>query len=407
MAVALAVAQARARMTQSAYVQQPTLGLLYLTDHWADQAETILDHLAHALPTVVDWVGTVGVGVCANDVEYFDEPALALMLCALPTDQYRVFSGLSPLDRAWVPATALVHADPRTPDVADLIAELAGRTASHSVFGGLSASRGLCVQWARSGKGTRPDRGAHPGVFEGGLSGVAFGPDVGLICRVTQGCQPMGPPHRVSAADGPLVLELDGRAALPVLLSEWGLGLDQPQQTIHALRQTLVGIHEPRLGLEAPSALTRRPAYFGPDVQVRHIIGLDPARQGLVVAQSLSPGTVVSFCQRNVQAAHADLVRICTEIRETLEPQETSPTLAPALAAHELNGEPHSARAMVGAIYISCAARGGAYFGAHNAELQAVRRALGDVPLVGFFAAGEIARHHVHSYTGVLTVFTA
>jgi small ligand-binding sensory domain FIST len=29
------------------------------------------------------------------------------------------------------------------------------------------------------------------------------------------------------------------------------------------------------------------------------------------------------------------------------------------------------------------------------------------VPLVGFFAAGEIARHHLYGYTGVLTVFRA
>ena len=29
------------------------------------------------------------------------------------------------------------------------------------------------------------------------------------------------------------------------------------------------------------------------------------------------------------------------------------------------------------------------------------------IPLVGFFAAGEIARHHLYGYTGVLTVFTA
>jgi small ligand-binding sensory domain FIST len=29
------------------------------------------------------------------------------------------------------------------------------------------------------------------------------------------------------------------------------------------------------------------------------------------------------------------------------------------------------------------------------------------VPLVGFFAGGEIARHHVYGYTGVLTVFTS
>ena len=40
-----------------------------------------------------------------------------------------------------------------------------------------------------------------------------------------------------------------------------------------------------------------------------------------------------------------------------------------------------------------------------SAELAIVRQALGDVPLVGFFAAGEIARHHLYGYTGVLTVF--
>jgi small ligand-binding sensory domain FIST len=35
-----------------------------------------------------------------------------------------------------------------------------------------------------------------------------------------------------------------------------------------------------------------------------------------------------------------------------------------------------------------------------------VRNALGEVPLVGFFAGGEIARDHLYGYTGVLTVFT-
>jgi len=29
------------------------------------------------------------------------------------------------------------------------------------------------------------------------------------------------------------------------------------------------------------------------------------------------------------------------------------------------------------------------------------------VPLVGFFAGGEVARDHLYGYTGVLTVFTA
>jgi small ligand-binding sensory domain FIST len=38
--------------------------------------------------------------------------------------------------------------------------------------------------------------------------------------------------------------------------------------------------------------------------------------------------------------------------------------------------------------------------------LQVIRHALGDVPLVGFFAAGEIAGQQLCGYTGVLTVFT-
>jgi small ligand-binding sensory domain FIST len=61
---------------------------------------------------------------------------------------------------------------------------------------------------------------------------------------------------------------------------------------------------------------------------------------------------------------------------------------------------------MAGAIYVSCAGRGGPHFGGESAELQIVRRALGDVPLVGFFAGGEIAHQELHGYTGVLTVFT-
>jgi small ligand-binding sensory domain FIST len=35
------------------------------------------------------------------------------------------------------------------------------------------------------------------------------------------------------------------------------------------------------------------------------------------------------------------------------------------------------------------------------------QHALGDeVPLIGFFAGGEIAHRHLYGYTGVLTVFT-
>ena len=55
-------------------------------------------------------------------------------------------------------------------------------------------------------------------MFDGGLSGVAFGPQVPLLSRVTQGCQPVGPLHTITAANDNVVLELDHEPALDVLL---------------------------------------------------------------------------------------------------------------------------------------------------------------------------------------------
>ncbi|MBC8752988.1 FIST C-terminal domain-containing protein, partial [Paraburkholderia podalyriae] len=107
----------------------------------------------------------------------------------------------------------------------------------------------------------------------------------------------------------------------------------------------------------------------------------------VAIADLVEPGMHLAFCTRNPEAAKVDLVRITTEIRAELEG---------GTAGH-----------MSGALYVSCSGRGGPHFGARHAELQTVRKALGDVPLVGFFAGGEIARDHLYGYTGVLTVFTS
>jgi len=60
---------------------------------------------------------------------------------------------------------------------------------------------------------------------------------------------------------------------------------------------------------DAPAV--RQTGHFGNDVIVRHIIGLDPGQRGIAVAEPVTPGTQLVFCQRNAQAAKADLIRIC------------------------------------------------------------------------------------------------
>jgi small ligand-binding sensory domain FIST len=95
---------------------------------------------------------------------------------------------------------------------------------------------------------------------------------------------------------------------------------------------------------------------------------------------------------------------VCAEIREELEPQEEA--LFEMSAAEDMRVPPEPARRIAGAVYVSCTGRGGPHFGSASAEMQWVRHALGDVPLVGFFASGEVAYNHLYAYTGVLTVFT-
>jgi len=366
MALALAAAQIEAQ--RAATGLQPSLGWLYLGAAFAPAAEALLDEVRQRWPGV-DWVGCSAIGLIAGEAEYFDdEPALALMLAELPREQFRVFSGAAPLAR-WPARLAQVHADATAPDLSELLLDMASHASDGYLFGGLPSSQST-------------DAGVQiaNGVWRGGLSGVAFGPGVEILSRVSQGCQPLGAEREVSDCDGNLLLGLDGEPALDLLLQDLALPVlteaDDWREALPRLRQTLVGLRR------TPLTERQRPHALGPEVMVRHLVGIDPARHGVAIGEGLRRGDQLSFCQRNREAARRDLVRICAELREQA-------------------GE----RPMLGALYISCAGRGGPHFGSPSAEARIVRHALGEVPLVGFFAGGEIAHQQLYGYTGVLSVF--
>jgi len=402
-ALGLAAAQIEAQRHARVGSCKPTLGWVYLTDHFAAQAQSLLSDLHQRWPGVA-WVGASGVGIAASGVEYFDEPALALMLCELPPEQFRVFSGAQPL-AGFAAYTAQVHADPATADLPELIHDMSARTQAGYVFGGLASGRSRTLHIA-------------DGVLSGGLSGVAFGPRVALLSRVTQGCQPVGPLRRVTGVERNAVTTLDGEPALDCLLRDLNLEGVELRAALPKLRQILVGLNDAPDEVQGAPAATRRHAFdsltrrgaFGADTRVRHLIGLDPGRRGIAIGDTVEAGMQLAFCTRDVEAARRDLTRICAELREETEPEALPEDTALAMKAAlpgVLSGAPARAGngGIAGAIYVSCTGRGGPHFGAPSAELSLIRHALGDVPLVGFFAAGEIAHRHLYGYTGVLTVF--
>ena len=136
---------------------------------------------------VIDWVGTVGGAILSSGVEYRDEPAVAIMVAALPPGSFSVFSGTTQAartrqqdrtgaDAAWA---ALVHADPGLVDVEGLLREFSGKVEAGYLFGGLSSG------------GIPPLPQIANQTFSGGMSGVAFASNVGMRTRVTQGCSPL------------------------------------------------------------------------------------------------------------------------------------------------------------------------------------------------------------------------
>lgn len=398
-AVEQCLQQLQAQSASGDYARGANLGFAYFTDAYVPHADTILATLK-ARTGIVSWIGSVGVGICATGVEYLDEPALAVMLGAFTPGSFNVFSGtqrppalgLKTAGGATAAFAALVHADPSTPDLQELIVDMARKVESGYLFGGLSSARTPADATGAREAGTLQvaDR-----TLQGGLSGVVFAADVALVSRVAQGCHPFSPRRVVTRSDHNLIFELDGRNAFETMLEDAGIRERVLAGGPKEARNALAGLARKGLfvGIEPPSDSRYGDAYRervpGADYVVRHVVALDPAKGAVAIAGSIDDGAMAAFCTRDEAAARKDLVRACSEIRNHLAEQ----------------AEQGRAGAARGAVYVSCLGRGGHMFGEQHEELRLIRHQLGDVPLVGFYANGEIAGEKLYGFTGVLTVF--
>jgi len=337
------------------------LGFLYASDAFAGELADILLYL-RAETGVAHWVGTVGTGVLATGKEYFDEPALAVMIGVLPSGSFRIFptverslEGFRAANAGWIkekqPTLALVHGDPRNQHLPGLLEDLTAETASF-LLGGLTSSRGAHGQVADE-------------VTSGGVSGVLFSAEVAVATGLSQGCTPIGPSHTISACRDNVLIELDGRPALEVFKEDVGKLLQGG--SARALRS----LH---------AALPVRGTDTG-DYLVRNLMGIDAERGWLAIGEVPAQGDEIIFCRRDGESAKHDLERMLTRLKARLK------------------GSPK------GAVYYSCVARGPNLFGPGSAELGLLRQALGEVPLVGFFCNGEISNARLYGYTGVLALF--
>lgn len=366
------------------------IGFLYISDKLTEDARSILS-LFRSVTRIDHWVGAIGLGVCGTGMEYVDEPAIAVMIGRIDSQNFCIFPSidLNPgpakaVLEQWTdanePMLVLVHGDPLSDsDPAAILAQLDQITGGF-LAGGMSSSRTAHLQFADE-------------VMQGGISGVAFSQDVPVASGLTQGCAPLGPMHTITRCEEHIVMELDGQRAFDVFAADLRAmaaqkaGLDPERAIIApAAGEDPGDLFRGEVHVAFPVSGTDRQDYL-----VRNALGIDPEKGWIAVAHNVMNGEQMMFVHRDNETVRADLSRMLLDLRERLK--RDGGAFAPR-----------------GALYISCVARtmsdfGDGHGGARTGEMKLVREVIGDVPLAGFYANGEISNRRIYGYTAVLILF--
>jgi len=261
-------------------------------------------------------------------------------------------------NRDWIAEQAvhfgIVHGDPRNTHIAQLIESLSAELDPGFLVGGLTSASDTSFQQQVAGE-----------IYEDGLSGVLLSSQITVVSGLTQGCTPLQARHTITRSEGNILAEIDGRPALDVFKEDIGEALAKDLSRVSGYIYA---------GLPIAGSDTG-------DYLVRNLIGIDPEEKLLAIGDNLEDDVPVMFCRRDGDTAREDMIRMLTDLKKR--------------AGGDIKG----------GVYYTCLGRGRNQFGEDSEELRLIREHLGDFPLVGFFANGEISHNRLYGYTGVLTLF--
>lgn len=349
-------------------VSQPNgLGLVYATEALAPYFSDIVLTLRERTG-VQHWAGCVGFGVCGSTAagargEYHDEPALSVLLAPWGEGDVQVFGSVTKpediepaLTGTWAqsraPVFGLVHGDPRNHLVNDIVTALPAAGDGYFI-GGLTSLADTPVQVADQTTG-------------GGLSGAILSASVPVMVTHSQGCSPVGPTHRITSGDRSIIAGLDDRPALDVLKEDVGEVLARDLNRIGGYIHVGMPVSGSDMG----------------DYTVRNLVGLDTDGGMIAVGDEIHIGDSMMFVRRDPDTARQDFEEKLTQLKDRVGRQ-----------------------AIKGGVFVSCVARGAAMFGEAGREVGLIHDSLGNFPLTGFYANGEICGNRMYGYTGVLAVF--
>jgi small ligand-binding sensory domain FIST len=316
----------------------------------------------------------VGESVAGGAREVESEPAVALWLGAglgpvetFAMEYIRTPSGGAYGGYLFPPEPEGAHlliCDPYTFPADGLLTHLNERVPGAVVMGGM-ASAALRPRQSRLFLDGR--------VLSAGAVGVHL-PNAEVHPLVAQGCRPIGDAYIITRADGTLIHELGGRPPL-VRLREMAAALPSRDQELLAQ------------GLQLGVVIDEYRAEPGQgDFLIRGVVGADPDSGAVAVGDQIQVGQTVQFHVRDAESADEDL-------RRALERESAA-----------LGG-----RRPAGALLFTCNGRGSRLFAEPDHDAGLIAATLGDIPLAGFFCAGELGpvggQNFLHTFTASIALF--
>ncbi len=362
------------RLVSNQLDQEPTWVCLFVSAAWRDELESIVQHVIPTLGTD-NVVGCTAESLIGTQRELEDQPGLCLWAAkfqerpaCFALDFVTTPDGGSCVGwpEWWITGasktgTLVILADPFSFPADYMLEALFDEHPKLKAVGGMASGAMAPGECRLVLGGSILDRGAVV---------TWLPPSIAVRHVVAQGCRPVGRSFVITRAERNVVYELGGRPALEQLYRTF---TELPnheqqlmQQAVHLGR--VVDEHQAQFGLG--------------DFLIRNVIGADRQTGALFVADYLRVGQTVQFHIRDENTADS-------ELRELL--------------ARVAQPPPHAG------LLFSCNGRGTRLFSVPNHDAIAVADCLGQIPLAGFFAQGEIGpighRNFVHGFTASLILF--
>jgi len=210
-------------------------------------------------------------------------------------------------------------------------------------------------------------------VKDQGAVGVLLRGELGLRSIVSQGCRPIGRHLIITRAKDNLILELGGKTPLAQLQELWPTLTPEEQNLFQQ------GLHIGRVLNEYQGDFQRG------DYLVRNVLALERETGAMAITDRVRVGQTVQFHVRDAATADEDLHAL---LRLDVTANERKPSAA---------------------LLFSCNGRGTRLFDQPHHDARVVRAEVGDVPLAGFFAQGELGpiggQNFIHGFTASVALF--